>query len=272
MNVLRYVLLGLAACMLVVLGWRLASVPGPGRPPEAVPPEASAPARQEADQLAAARKLVEDRLTEVPQFAAFYRQLDEEFPRAYASVVDGFSHKLASTGTLPTPDAMLLETLRNVQQSQGILAARASGAQLTALFDARLALLDALAPQDPKRCADFLYGNADLPLAEFSAQHRDLVAALASQQVAAMKDGQDRHMDRETPTSADFDLIAHGLEARKLSPDEISVLLDGKTVDPPIPDSRLCEMGRIYLQTLRDLPEDSRKRVYGLAAELLARS
>ena len=265
MNVLRYVLLGLAACMLVVLGWRLTTLKTPAGAP-------GGPSSAAAGQIGAARKLVVGRLSEVPQFAAFYRQLDEDFPRSYARVVDGFSRKLAGTGTLPTPEAMILETLRDLQQSQGVLAARASGARLAALFDARLALLDALAPTDPKQCADFLYGTADLPLADFSANHHDLVAALASKQLAAMKDGQDRHADRDTPTATDFDLIANGLAAKQLTPGEISVLLDGKTADPPIQDGRLCDMGRIYLNVLRDLPDDARQRVYGLAAELLARS
>jgi hypothetical protein len=31
-------------------------------------------------------------------------------------------------------------------------------------------------------------------------------------------------------------------------------------------------MGRIYLEVLRSLPPEARQRIYGLAAELLARS
>ncbi len=267
MNVLRYVLLGLAACVLVVLGLRLTSLQAPVG---ASRPEVAQ--TREDGQLAAARKLVEARMAEVPQFAAFYHQLDQDFPRNYAHVVDDFTRKLATTGTLPSAEAMILESLRQLQQSQGVLAARASAAPLSALFEARLAFLDALAPIDPKQCADFLYGDADLPLADFSTSHRALVADLASKQLAAMKDGQDRHGAHDTPTATDFDLIAKGLAAKKLTADEISVLLDGKNVDPPIPDGRLCEMGRSYLGVLHDLPEDARQRVYGLAAELLARS
>ena len=268
MNVLRYVLLGLAVCVLLALGWRSMMF----QAPVGAPRSGTAGASYEADQLSAARKLVEARMAEVPEFAAFYRQLDADFPRTYGSVVDDFSHKLAGAGTLPTPDAMILEALRELEQSQGVLAARASGAPLEAFFDARLAVLDALAPADPRQCADFLYGTADSPLVDFSAHHRDLVAALALRQLAAMTDGRDNRVNHGTPTAADFDLLANGLAAKKLTPDEISVLLDGKDADPPIQDKRLCDMGRIYLAVLRALPADSRQRIYGLAAELLARS
>jgi hypothetical protein len=267
MNVLRYVLLGLAACVLVVLGLRLTNLQAPTGASRPGPAQSS-----DDGQLASARKLVEARMSEVPQFADFYRQLGEAFPRSYAGVVDSFSRKLVTSGTFPSAEAMILESLRQLQQSQGVLAARASAAPLSALFAARLAFLDALAPIDPKQCADFLYGNADLPFADFSTQHRALVADLATKQLAAMKDGQERHDPHEIPTAADFDLIAKGLAAKNLTADEISVLLDGKNVDPPIPDARLCEMGRAYLGVLHDLPDDARQRVYGLAAELLARS
>ena len=63
------------------------------------------------------------------------------------------------------------------------------------------------------------------------------------------------------------------LVSRQVKPQEIALLLDGATPDPPLPDRRLCDIGRIYLDTLRALPRRTRRqRVYGLAAELLARS
>src|SRR5262249_50757282 len=153
----------------------------------------------------------------------------------------------------------------------GILASQARGQKLADFFDARRAVLDALAPIDPRQCADFLYGTTDLPLS-FSATHRDLIAELAVKQLAAIKDGQDRHASRAAPSAADIDLVAKGLAAHNLTPDEIALLLDGKTLDPPPPDARLCEIGRTYLSVLQSLPDDARERIYGFAAELLARS
>ena len=57
-----------------------------------------------------------------------------------------------------------------------------------------------------------------------------------------------------------------------MTSDEVAVLIDGKSVDPPIPDTRLCEMGRVYLSVLRGLPVESRQRIYGFTAEMLTRS
>ena len=49
-------------------------------------------------------------------------------------------------------------------------------------------------------------------------------------------------------------------------------LIDGQAPDPPLPDARLCQIGQVYLDVLHDQPPDARHRIYGLAAELLARS
>ena len=271
MNLLRSVFFGLAVCVLVVLGLRL-TISGTGTPPSAERQVSDKSALNAGDQMAAAHKLVENRLGQAPQFTAFYQQLASDFPHAYAQIVDNFAGRLVGSGTLPTPDAMILETLRDLQQGQGVLAAGADVQKLTDFFDARRAVLDALAPVDPRECADFLYGMTDLPLSDFSAAHRDLIAGLAGKQLAAIKDGENRRLSRAAPSAADIDLVAKGLAARNLSTDEIALLLDGKSLDPPLPDARLCDIGRIYLSVLQALPADARERIYGLAAELLARS
>ena len=52
----------------------------------------------------------------------------------------------------------------------------------------------------------------------------------------------------------------------------IAALLDGREPDPPLPDDRLCDAGLVYFQALKSLPDESRLRLYALAAELMARS
>ena len=126
-------------------------------------------------------------------------------------------------------------------------------------------MLDSLAPLDPHRCVAFLYGMTDSSIADFTAAHHGLVATLADRTLDAIA-------DRVAPTAADLDAVATGLASFGLTPAEIGLLIDGTTPDPPIPDKRVCEIGRTYLDVLHGLPADSRERIYGLAAELLARS
>jgi hypothetical protein len=49
-------------------------------------------------------------------------------------------------------------------------------------------------------------------------------------------------------------------------------LLDGKVSTPPLDDQKMCHLGEVYLQSLVQMPEPSRSRIYGLALELMARS
>ncbi len=284
MNSLRLLLFGLALCVLAVLGWRFTApspreaMRAPSRTvaPEAPPPPTASlpqpPAAFTTPPLAEARHSVEARVTEVPQYAMFFAALGEAFPHVRESLLDQWAARLGRSGVLASPDTLIWQAMRDVQQSQGLLARRAGDEALSAYFDARLALLDAMAPSDPKLCADFLYGSADVSLDAFSATHRDLVADLALRQLAALKSGQHGKDDPVAPTPADFDLVAAQLAAKGLSPDEIGVLIDGRMLDPSPSDTRLCDMGRIYLAVLRALPAEARLRIYGLAAELLARS
>ena len=272
MIVLRYMLLGLGLCVLATLGWRF--IYGPLGPSIQSRTARQAPALSVTanDQLAEARGIVLARMRDVPEFKAFYDQLAATYPHVEAALVEGAAKRLAQSGVLASPEAMLWDALRVLQQSQGIMASRAGQDILTAFFESRLAMLDALAPADPKLCADFLYGTTDSSIDAFSADHHALVAALAMNELAAIRDGRQHPPETARPTPADIDLIAAGMARRNLTPDEVAVLIDGKLVDPPIADARLCEMGRVYLSVLRALPPDARQRVYGFAAELLARS
>lgn len=281
---LRYVLLGVAACVLAVIGWRLihagqhtvvvGTVPSARIEVPSSLTTAPFPFPTEADKLATARRAIEKRLGEVPRYAVFFTKLEAAFPQVYGKLLDRWAGKdgAEATAAPSSPDDLLLQAARALQQSRGVLARRAGQDALRNYFDARSALLDALAPDNPGLCADFLYGSVDAPLTEFAAAHQDLAADLALGLLDAVASGEVLQGSAETPTTGDMDLVASGLAARGLSAAEVDLLLDGTPMDPAPPDGRICEMGRIYLSVLRALPDDARRRVYSLAAELLARS
>ena len=211
----------------------------------------------------------QDRLTDVPEFAAFFDRLKLDFPHDYIAIVRHLDQGGAeATGA----NAAIWDALRDLEQSRGILAAQAAPAALDRFFDARSAVLDGLASSNARQCADFLFGVTDAAMADFTAAHRGLVATLADRTLEAIADGRDRPAERPVPSPADLDALAAGLAARGLSPAEIGFLMDGTAPDPPIADARVCEIGRSYLDVLHGLPGDARQRIYGLAAELLARS
>ena len=273
MNVLRILLVLLGIAVLGLLGWRLTARPPqmadlvPVRLPSIPVPHATPP-------LSVPSETAEGRLVDVPEFASFYGKLKTDFPHDYAAVLV----RVAAVPLQPADhadavgDSMIWEALRDLQQDQGVLASQAGSAALDGYFDARLAMLDGLAPLNARDCVDFLYGMTDNSITAFTASHHGLVATLADRQLAAIEDGRSRHAERAVPTDADFTTLSAALVARQVTPQEIALLLDGATPDPPVPDRRLCDLGRIYLETLRALPADARQRVYGLAAELLARS
>ena len=107
---------------------------------------------------------------------------------------------------------------------------------------------------------------------QFAAEHRALVGDLARAGLDAAIDGGKTKTERDPPTDADFQALEGALRERGLNEAEIATLLDGKSADPPLPDARLCETGRLYLAAMASLPEDARMRLYALAVGLMARS
>ena len=261
MHALRILFLVLAVALLGLLGWRVTA----DHPQVAgvVPPRTD-----KTPSLPSLHVSPEERLEEVPEFASFYGKLRSDFPHDYAALLD----QMARRSMMPTGKAAIWDAMRDLQQSQGILAAQAGLAALDGYFGARQAVLDGLAPLNARECVDFLYGFTNPSIADFTEAHRGLVATLADRQMAAIEDGRLRHLARSSPTNADLDALSAALTSRQVSPQEGGVLLDGTTPDPPLTDTRLCALGRLYLDVLHDLPADTRQRIYGLAAELLARS
>lgn len=277
MNALRIVLVILALGVLGLVGWRSTANPV-AAPPSAspnlsvlaramrspAPPPAVLPLVLPAS-APAALSTPRDPIGEIPEFASFYGRMKQDFPHDYDSLVTRIPAD-------PSGDAAIWDALRGLQQSQGILAAQADDAALDRFFDARSAMLEGLAPLNARQCVDFLYGVTDGSIADFTAAHHGLVATLADRMIDAIADGRSRHVDRAMPTSGDLDTLSTGLASRGLSPEEIGLLIDGTTPDPPLSDARTCAIGRTYLEVLHGLPAEARERIYGLAAELLARS
>ena len=50
----------------------------------------------------------------------------------------------------------------------------------------------------------------------------------------------------------------------------VSLLLDGKTPDPPLSDAQQCQNGVTYLDAMKALPDLQRYRLYALALEVMA--
>lgn len=240
----------------------------PGPQPSSLP---AGPGRVGAP-LDADRATVQARLQAVPDLARVFALMRTEFPavadRSLTAAVDA----LRKTGQPPSPDDMIAAAMRDARLSAGVLAARAGPEALAAIFEAKAATLADLEAADPRICADYVYGGTSPEFSDFALSHRALVARADIATLAAMADGRNRHMSWDTPSPEDYALIETQLKQKGLSADEIGAVLDGKSFDHPPSDTRLCDNARAYLDAMRAMPIDARNRVYGLAAELLARS
>lgn len=308
MKLLRIVLLGLAAIVFAALGWRVGT-DRPRRGPPAVaidapvapaprvaptPPAVPAPPRPVASAQApgaaspspavsggegegtmspeTAHQRIEAILRTAPDLAGAFDLLRAEFPLPADRSLAAAAEALRTTGDAPSPDDVFAATMRELRQSAGVLAAKAGAEALAAVFDMKAAMLADLEQADPRICADYLFGGTSPEFADFAAGHRALIAKAALANVQAMADGRTRQAAWDPPSPEDFKLIETALAARGLTADEIGALLDGKASATPLTDAQLCSNSRTYLDVLRAMPLDARNRVYGLAAELLARS
>jgi hypothetical protein len=217
---------------------------------------------------AAARARIEQAIFGAPEYRAFFDRLRETFPADYEGTLDAF----AAGSDTNSVDFYLAETVRRLRQARGVLAARAEPAALARVFDVNLTVLRALASEDKRLCAAFLYGGVDQDFHNFAARRRALVGEMAIVGVEAIASGRAEDLERAAPSDADFRSLEEALAKRGLGKAEIDSLLDGKTPDPPFDDEKTCAMGQTYLEALRGLPEPIRLRIWGLAVELMARS
>ena len=221
---------------------------------------------------AAARKSIENRIAQIPEYQRFFDRLRLGLPSQYDTTLNGFADRLVATGKEQPIDLYLSDAVRDLRQARGALAAKADAASLARIFDVQLAMIDALSKTDLRLCVDFLYGGASEAFYQFSAQNRELASNMAIAGLDAIVDGEAKKNERQPPTDADFLLLERAMAGKGLSQPEIEALLDGKTPNPPLEDARLCQAGRVYLEMLKTLPEPVRLRIYALAVELMARS
>ena len=231
-----------------------------------VPPIAS-----NANDSTARRAAIEATIAATPEIAPFFERLKVLLPARYDAAI-AKAVATAPGSVSDSPDIWLSDAVKILRQSHGALAAKADAGPLQQIFVRQESVLAALSDKDSRLCVDFLYGGASEDFFRFAAANRALVGRLALANLDAIGDGQQKKIARDQPTDADFAALETALRDRGLSPTEIATLLDGKAPDPPPPDARLCEMGRLYLEAIASLPEDIRVRLYALAADLMARS
>jgi hypothetical protein len=242
---------------------------GPGRKEAAEPPRAYSAESPPAADRAATRARIELAIAAAPEYRPFFDRLRLVFPSDYDAALDAFAAGGAGADTV---DFYLAEAVRRLRQARGVLAARAEPAALTRVFDLNLSVLRALAGEDKRLCAAFLYGGVDQDFHNFAARRRALVGEMAIVGLEAISSGRTRNEERAAPSDEDFRALEKALTERGLGKAEIDSLLDGKSPDPPFDDAKTCAMGQTYLEALRGLPEPIRLRIWGLAVELMARS
>ncbi|ACB95237.1 hypothetical protein [Beijerinckia indica] len=273
MNILRLVLLGLAAVAALLLSWsflqQALQAPTSIESGRETPPGSS---RHLLAEMHATREKLVATISAAPEYAAFFDRLKTLYPADYESFLSNATKRGVVTGETANADRLLSDAVRTLRLSHGILAAKADTEALNRIFTMQLNVMRALAVADEKLCVDFLYGNASSAFFDFSATHRMLVGDMALAGLAAVADGQAQPVERTAPDDNDFALLDKALREKGLNDAEISAVLDGKMSDPPIEPRRMCRAGQIYLETLAAMPEPGRSRIYGLAVELMARS
>ncbi|MGH6840908.1 MAG: hypothetical protein ACREDV_02285, partial [Methylocella sp.] len=252
MNILRLVLLGLAALAAIVAGAALLQKAirrdTPSKPLIATASTRPGKAWTSPDEIDAARRAFQEKLKAAPEYAAFFDRLKTVFPSDYESFLAAFAERSAASGATASADLLMAEAARSLRLSRGILAAKAGPQALEHVFELHIAVLRALAAKDPHLCVDFLHGGESSGFFEFSAQNRGLVAALAIAGIDAIHDGDIQRIERPAPTGMDFDALEKELRAKGLGTPEIEALLDGKASDPPIGAAKMCRAGQVYLE------------------------
>ena len=268
MHFLRLVLVALAAITAGVMGWRLFET-GSRHVPTILAD--SDPTGRPAD-LSAAGSAAAAKIAAAPAYSRFFDRLKADLPADYRTILDGLTVRVDTGEDTLDVDRWISDAIRALRVSSGVLAARADGPALERVFAMQRMVLGTLAGEDKRLCVDFLYGGTSRGFDRFAAGHRALVTDFALANLDAIVSGRQTKAARGAPTDADFDGLEAALRDKGLSQPEIAAILDGRQPDPPIADQRLCEMGGIYLDTLAAQPEAARLRIYGLAAELMARS
>jgi hypothetical protein len=285
MHHLRLLFMGLSALLAGILVWTLVAEHEqtlqkdriaareqvrPTRPASApIPPAAPGPSSQEV--LQGSRTRIADRLAEAPEYRNFRDRFAAAYPGDWSRALEVMGQRLPSDATIATPDAVFVEALKTLRRSRGAVAGKATARPLSAVFDQQMRLLAGLSATDKRLCVDYLFGEESRGFLDFAATHRALMAGMGMTTLDAILDGAGSQVERAAPTDADFADLEKMLTQRGLGTAEIEALLDGRHPDPPIADDRLCDAGLVYYDVLKQMPEESRLRIYALAVELMSR-
>lgn len=249
-----------------------AKSPEPSAAPASKPRETKTASLTPAQQIAATRLLIETRLAEASEYRGFFEAFAKAFPKAHERMLASFADTAAKAGRVESPDLYLAQALRGLRASHGVIASGASPEKLERVFALQSQILSSLAQTNPRLCADFLYGAASKAFFDYSTKHRKLVAEMAEAGLDAIVDGREKRIQRPAPDAQEFAGLEDALKKAGLEKPEIDMLLDARVPDPPLADATICKAGQIYYQTLRELPEEARIKIYALAIKLLARS
>jgi hypothetical protein len=234
-------------------------------PPVEEAPKAQADAPTDPQKLAA----LQDALRQAPEYDAFFTRLRSLYPADYDSAA-----KQALAQPIEThdnsADLFLTQAVQVLRQNRGLMGARAGAEALDRLFDQHRAVLQQLAATDPALCVDFLNGAPAERFVAFAGAHRALMGAEALAGLDAIDDGTHKKIDREAPTTQDFDDLEKALLAKGMDRAAVAQLLDGKTPEPPLSDAQQCQNGLTYLDSMKALPDLQRLRLYALALEVMA--
>ncbi len=280
---IRIAVLASAAALAAAFGSLFLSTgsqkPGPAEPPLAARPVTTTPVTSEpeaaqktpAETPADAQKLaaLKDRLAEAPEYGPFLAKL-----RALYPADDDAATKAALSRDVETRDdaadlfvSIAVQTLR---RNRGLLGAKAGGAALDRVFRVHQNVLKQLSASDPALCVDFLNGAPADRFAAFASAHRALMAEEALAGLDAIEDGAQKKIDREAPSSADFDDLEKLMLVLGVDKAAVGLLLDGKTPNPPLSDAQECQDGITYLDAMKALSDLQRYRLYALALEVMS--
>ena len=95
-----------------------------------------------------ARQEIETQIAATPDYARYFARLRETFTAEYETALEGFAARYAKTRERQSVDYYLAETMRQMRQTHGLLAAKADKDPLTKQFVSQLEVLRALG-QDP---------------------------------------------------------------------------------------------------------------------------
>ncbi len=286
---IRIAVLALAAALATAFGsWLFLATgekPAPPEPPletrpvttQPVAPPAPAPSlsaekpagEKQGGENAAALATLDEKLQQAPPYQAFFTRLRGLYPADYDAAVKA-SLARGDENQANAADLFLTEAVRMLRQTRGVNGAKAGQQALDHLFDVHLKVLRQLAASNAGLCVDFLNGAPADRFAAFTSANRALMADEALSGLDAIADGAQKKINREAPTTQDFDDLEKMLLAKGLDKAAIALLLDGKTPNPPLTDDQACHNGLVYLESLQSMPDQQRLRFYALALEVMA--